>query len=668
MSNASHPAGGARPVFPKRAIITGGMPYGNKELHFGHIGGVFVQADIFSRFLRDRIGGENVIFQSGTDCYGSPIVEHYERVKAEGGFSGTIQEFVRSNHEKQKKTLERYHVTPDLFAASSLGRSGEIHAEYSAEILRRLYENGHLVKMSIKQFYDPAAERFLNGRQVTGVCPIEGCQSEKGYADECSLGHQYAPQELLFPKSTLTGETPEMREAENWYIDLAPFREEMKKCVDDIEKAPGARPFVAAALREFFEDPTIHVKKTQEEQLDAVAGRLPAHERTEGKSNSFRLVFKTLAEREKACDILTRNNIRFRNGKTLVPFRLTGNIEWGVPAPVIEGLSGITFWVWPESLWAPISFTKTYLEAKGAGQDAWKDWWCRHDAAIYQFIGADNIYFYGLAQEAIWMGLQGKTYKARPAPGDLTMTRLVVNNHILFLDKKASSSGAVKPPMADDLLNFYTADQLRAHFASLGLALRSVSFKPKPLNPDATQRDGDPVLKEGNLLSNVLNRAVRSCFYTTQSKFGGIVPQGVITSEIKSMCAQAVLQYETAMSCFEFHEVMKIMDTFIREITKIWSKNTKEAADTSNAQLERQTLIDVFHMVKTAVVLMHPVAPEGTERVREYLRLGEDLWSWEKIFDPLYAHMADPAAHALKELPPRTDFFDKHPSQFKAGD
>ncbi|MBR6050854.1 MAG: class I tRNA ligase family protein, partial [Clostridia bacterium] len=61
-----------RPVFPKRALITAGMPYGSKELHFGHVGGVFVHADCFARFLRDRIGGENVIFVSGTDCYGSP--------------------------------------------------------------------------------------------------------------------------------------------------------------------------------------------------------------------------------------------------------------------------------------------------------------------------------------------------------------------------------------------------------------------------------------------------------------------------------------------------------------------------------------------------------------------------------------------------------------------
>ena len=60
-----------RPEFPKRAVVTAGMPYGNKGLHFGHIAGVFVPADVYARFLRDRIGAGNVLFVSGTDCFGS---------------------------------------------------------------------------------------------------------------------------------------------------------------------------------------------------------------------------------------------------------------------------------------------------------------------------------------------------------------------------------------------------------------------------------------------------------------------------------------------------------------------------------------------------------------------------------------------------------------------
>ena len=90
-----------RPEFPRRAVITGGMPYGNKELHFGHVGGMLVFADTFARFMRDRIGSENVIFVTGTDCYGSPIAEGWRQKCEKGEFEGSLEDFVRSNHNKR---------------------------------------------------------------------------------------------------------------------------------------------------------------------------------------------------------------------------------------------------------------------------------------------------------------------------------------------------------------------------------------------------------------------------------------------------------------------------------------------------------------------------------------------------------------------------------------
>ena len=103
--------------------------------------------------------------------------------------------------------------------------------------------------------------------------------------------------------------------------------------------------------------------------------------------------FDCLEKRERASLILAENGVRFRTGKTLVPFRLTGNIEWGVPAPCIEGLDGLTIWVWPESLWAPISFTMTYLGMNNEDKNKWKEWWCSKDSQVYQFLGEDNVYF-----------------------------------------------------------------------------------------------------------------------------------------------------------------------------------------------------------------------------------------------------------------------------------
>ena len=88
----------------------------------------------------------------------------------------------------------------------------------------------------------------------------------------------------------------------------------------------------------------------------------------------------------------------------------------------------MTIWVWPESLWAPISFTMAYLEQIGHNTEEWKDYWCSKDAQVYQFIGADNIYFYGVAEMGMFMALQGKdNLTTHPADGQMQLPILVAN-------------------------------------------------------------------------------------------------------------------------------------------------------------------------------------------------------------------------------------------------
>lgn len=648
-----------RPSFPKRAVVTGGMPYGNKKLHFGHVGGVFVQADCFARFLRDRIGEENVIFVSGTDCYGSPIVESYRKLCETGEFDGSIEDFVRINHESQKEVLDKYDISLNLFAASGLGESKDVHAAVSSELMQQWYENGHLEKMVTSQFYDAKAGQFLNGRQVIGKCPVDKCQSDKAYADECSLGHQYMPADLIDPKSTLTGETPEMRDVVNWYIDITKFNELMNEYVDSLPEKGNSRPLVYNTIKEFMLPPMIYIKKDFIDEYTAIKSQMPEHIlNLEDNKTSFSIEFKNLNDRDKAKELLNDNNIRFRAGKTLVPFRLTGNIKWGVPAPVLDGEDGLTIWVWPESLWAPISFTKTYLKQQGKPEDEWEKYWKSTDSEVFQFIGQDNIYFYGIAEMAMFIALQGKeNLTAFPSDGQYTLPTLVANNHILFLNKKASSSGNIKPPMAEDLLEYYTAEQLRAHFLGLGLSLKSVSFQPKPLNPAAGEKDADPVEREGKMLSNVFNRVARSCFYTIQKYGEPIMPMGQVSEEVLHAAKETILKYEHAMYKFEFHTVMNLMDTYIRNANKFWAKNIKDAE--ADPEKRNQVLIDTLHMVKTAMVLMHPVAPKGTELLCEYLGFGKDIWNWEHVFDTLtdLAKANGETEHRLKFLEPRFDFF-----------
>lgn len=656
-----------RPEFPKRAVVTGGMPYGNKELHFGHVGGMLVFADTYARFLRDRIGKENVIFVSGTDCYGSPIAEGWRKKVADGEFEGSLEDFVTRNHEKQKATLEKYAVSPNLFAASGLGRSKEIHAEYTLEFLQSLYDKGQLDKISTMQFFDEKAGVFLNGRQVVGKCPVEGCNSEKGYADECDLGHQYMPENLINPVSTLTGETPVMKPVVNWYFKLRDYEKLLQDWVAEMQKDKAVRPVVWKTISEFLKPPVIYIKREFEEKYFELKDKMPEHNYLEEpKKPSFTIEFTKLSDCDDACRVLTENGIRYRTGKTLVPFRLTGNIEWGVPSPQFEEDSEkLTVWVWPESLWAPISFTQTYLEQSGHNKEEWKDYWCSKESKVYQFIGQDNIYFYGIAEPAMWLAQQSSQEKTADVPdGELQLPTIVANHHILFLDKKASSSGNVKPPMADDLLNFYTPEQLRMHWLGLGLGQRSVSFMPKPFNPDAKPEDSDPVVKDGLLLSNVYNRMIRTAFYTTQKELDGILPDVMPEEKVLADAKKAVLEYERHMSKFAFHQCTYVLDSYIRNASKYMAKALHEE-NQSKEELQ-QALSNLFYMIRIAGILLHPMAPFGTEKLQEYLQVDDRIWSWETIFEPI--SFFTEKNHKLKFLPPRTDFFTRHESQFAAAD
>lgn len=653
-----------RPHFPKRAVVTAGMPYGNKSLHFGHIGGVFIHADVFARFLRDRIGKENVIFVSGTDCYGSPILESYRKLCEEQGYKGTIEDYVTENHNKQKKTLDDYEIGLNLFGASALGRSGEIHQQVSEEIFELLYQKGYLEKLSTPQFYDPEFKVLLNGRQVVGECPIEGCKSERGYADECSLGHQYMPNELINPKSTLSGKTPEIINVTNWYFNLEKFHDLLVERIDYLRKHTNSRKYLLNTMEEFLRKPMIYIKKNQLDKLKEIIDQLPEHEYIEEeKKPSVTLVFKTVKDRETAVEIIANHGINFRTGKTLVPFRLTGNVEWGVKAPVKEGLEGLTFWVWPESLWAPISFTKTYLEsADSVASRDWRDWWCSKDANVYQFIGEDNIYFYGIAEMAMFMALQKEAPQIVPKDGDLILPHLIANNHVLFMDKKASSSSDIKPPMADELLQYYTNEQLRMHFLSFGLDTKSVSFQPAVYQKD--KQDGmDPVLYQGNLLTNVYNRLIRSCFYTAQKYYDSHIPEGKVSQKILDDAKEVILKYERHMYNHEFHRIFDLLDTYVRNSNKYYVNNIRIAENNDDDALRRQVLIDSFYAIRVIATLVHPIAPSGAEMVREYLGVDERIWSWDTIFEPLDYFIPNLKEHKLKFLEPRVDFFKKHESQ-----
>ena len=265
----------------------------------------------------------------------------------------------------------------------------------------------------------------------------------------------------------------------------------------------------------------------------------------------------------------------------------------------------------------------------------------------------------------------------------LKQTTPVANYHILFMNKKASSSGAIKPPMAAELLDHYTPEQLRAHWLSLALDAKAVSFSPKVYDTSVSHKDKktgedvlvcndprvvDPALKESAFLTNIFNRLARSCFYGAQRACGGKLPAVEASAEVIEECRAATLAFERTVHGMDFHGALAAVEEFARAANKRWDAASKAAGDDEAAYVA--ALADAFAALRTTALLMHPAVPAGCELICEHMGFEKhDFFSWEHALETprqlAEALGEDASEHALMELPPRFDFFRKHESQYK---
>jgi methionyl-tRNA synthetase len=202
----------------KRHLITSALPYANGPIHIGHLAGVYVPSDIYTRYLRMR--GADVISICGSDEHGVPITL---KARKEGI---TPQEVVDRYHELNKKAFSDFGISFDIYSRTS----NKIHYETASQFFRKLYEQGEFIEKSTNQYYDEEAGCFLADRYITGICPH--CGNENAYGDQCEkCGTSLSPTDLKNPRSTISGSAPVMRETLHWYLPLDRYEPWIRKWI-----------------------------------------------------------------------------------------------------------------------------------------------------------------------------------------------------------------------------------------------------------------------------------------------------------------------------------------------------------------------------------------------------------------------------------------------------
>ena len=202
----------------KRYLITSALPYANGPVHIGHLAGVYVPSDIYTRYLRLR--GRDVISVCGSDEHGVPITI---KAKKEGI---TPQQVVDRYHAIIKDSFEKLGISFDIYSRTS----SKTHAETASAFFRKLYDEGKFVEKTTEQFYDEEAKSFLADRYIKGTCPK--CSAEGAYGDQCEVcGSTLSPEELINPYSTLSGATPVKRETKHWYLPLDQYEQMLREWI-----------------------------------------------------------------------------------------------------------------------------------------------------------------------------------------------------------------------------------------------------------------------------------------------------------------------------------------------------------------------------------------------------------------------------------------------------
>ena len=202
----------------KRTLVTCALPYANGPVHIGHLAGVYVPADIYVRYLRMR--GEEVLYVCGSDEHGVPITI---KARQQGC---TPQDIVDKYHKIIDESFKGLGINFDIYGRTS----SKVHEKNASEFFKKLYDDGKFITRESEQYYDPEAKTFLADRYIVGTCPK--CGAEGAYGDQCEkCGSTLSPEELINPKSKLSGAEPIKKKTTHWYLPLQDYEQWLREWI-----------------------------------------------------------------------------------------------------------------------------------------------------------------------------------------------------------------------------------------------------------------------------------------------------------------------------------------------------------------------------------------------------------------------------------------------------
>jgi len=299
---------------------------------------------------------------------------------------------------------------------------------------------------------------------------------------------------------------------------------------------------------------------------------------------------------------------------------VTRDIEWGIPVP-LAGWEDKRLYVWFEAVMG--YFTASVEWAHNIGRpEAWKDWWYRPEAKIYNFIGKDNIPFHTLVWQAELLGVE-RIYEEKEG-ARLNLPFDVPANEFMNIEQAQFSKSRNWAVWLPDILTRFDPDPIRFYVASVMPETRDSEFSWT----DFVRRNNDELVATwGNLANRVLAFAYKN--------WEGRVPDpGPLEDQDRKLTALIDAGFETVGRLIEAVQLRAALAealSLARAVNGYLDRAPWFSVVKKDKERAGTTVYTALRAIDSLSVLLAPFLPFSSERLHRLLGYQRPLFGAQRI-------------------------------------
>ncbi len=203
-------------------LVTSALPYANGPIHFGHIAGVYLPADIYTKHR--KLKGEKCIHISGSDEHGVAIMQNAQKA------GKSYKEYVDEWNQEHFELFKKYGIEFDFFGQTS----EKYHEEEVLKWFDELHAKGFIEKRAEEQLQCQDCHNYLPDRFVEGTCYV--CDYEEARGDECpNCGEWIDAVKLKNPTCKFCeSKNIEVKSVDQWYLMLSKYHKEFREWFEGV--------------------------------------------------------------------------------------------------------------------------------------------------------------------------------------------------------------------------------------------------------------------------------------------------------------------------------------------------------------------------------------------------------------------------------------------------